>query len=212
LVVSLGASYAVGDVFGLKHSLHRRWSNAPAFYGTFASIVGVATAIVLTPGAPLGIVTTAVQALAGVLLPSALVFLLLLCNDQAVLGPWTNSRWLNALATASIGLLLTFSALLTLTTILPGVDIKLPALALVGVLATVLAILARMKRGRNDQRPCRAEGLGEPKAIWTMPPLATLPPPAPSSARSLGLVVLRLYLTIAVALLVVKTVELIIAS
>ena len=35
----------------------------------------------LIPGAPLGVITEAVQALAGVLLPSASVFLLLLCND-----------------------------------------------------------------------------------------------------------------------------------
>ena len=32
------------------------------------------------------------QTLAGVLLPSATVFLLLLCNDRAVLGPWVNAR------------------------------------------------------------------------------------------------------------------------
>ena len=41
----------------------------------------------LIPGAPLGVITEAVQALAGVLLPSATVFLLLLCNDREVLGP-----------------------------------------------------------------------------------------------------------------------------
>ena len=35
-------------------------------------------------------ITEAVQALAGVLLPSASVFLLLLCNDREVLGPWRN--------------------------------------------------------------------------------------------------------------------------
>jgi Mn2+/Fe2+ NRAMP family transporter len=33
-----------------------------------------------------------VQILAGVLLPSATVFLLLLCNDREVLGPWVNGR------------------------------------------------------------------------------------------------------------------------
>ena len=44
----------------------------------------------LIPGAPLGVITLAVQALAGVLLPSASVFLLLLCNDREVLGPWRN--------------------------------------------------------------------------------------------------------------------------
>ena len=43
--------------------------------------------MVFIPGAPLGLITVAVQTLAGVLLPSATVFLLLLCNDRAVLGP-----------------------------------------------------------------------------------------------------------------------------
>ena len=56
----------------------------------------------LIPGAPLGVITTAVQALAGVLLPSATVFLLLLCNDRAVLGPWRNPGWLNVLATVIV--------------------------------------------------------------------------------------------------------------
>ena len=43
-------------------------------------------------------ITLAVQALAGVLLPSASMFLLLLCNDREVLGPWVNRPWLNVLA------------------------------------------------------------------------------------------------------------------
>ena len=56
----------------------------------FAVLIVGAAAIVLIPGAPLGVITEAVQALAGVLLPSASVFLLLLCNDREVLGPWRN--------------------------------------------------------------------------------------------------------------------------
>jgi Mn2+/Fe2+ NRAMP family transporter len=36
----------------------------------------------------LGLIIKGVQALAGVLLPAATVFLLLLCNDRAVLGTW----------------------------------------------------------------------------------------------------------------------------
>ena len=68
------------------HSLHRGIGVAKAFHGSYAAMVLLAAAIVLIPGAPLGTITTAVQALAGVLLPSATVFLLLLCNDKAVLG------------------------------------------------------------------------------------------------------------------------------
>ena len=48
------------------------------------------------PGSPLGLITEGVQVLAGVLLPAATVFLLMLCNDKAVLGPWVNAAKTNA--------------------------------------------------------------------------------------------------------------------
>ncbi len=83
--VTLSTSYAFGDVFGLKHSLHRSFRDAKPFYLSYTALVVVAAGIVLIPGAPLGLITTSVQALAGVLLPSASVFLLLLCNDRG--GP-----------------------------------------------------------------------------------------------------------------------------
>ena len=79
----------------LKHSLHRKPSDAVGFYLVYCGLIALAAALVLIPGTPLGLLTNAVQTLAGVLLPSATVFLLLLCNDEAVLGPWVNGRWLN---------------------------------------------------------------------------------------------------------------------
>src|SRR5271169_4129001 len=86
--VSLSTAYALGDVFSVRHSLHRSVADAKGFYAVYFLLIGVAAAIVLTPGSPLGLLTVAVQVLAGVLLPSATVFLLLLCNDKPVLGPW----------------------------------------------------------------------------------------------------------------------------
>ena len=103
--VTLATSYAFGDVFGAKHSLNRGPLDAKLFYGSFTLMVLAAAGIVLIPGAPLGLITTSVQALAGVLLPSATVFLLLLCNDREVLGPWCNAPWLNAIASVIIGVL-----------------------------------------------------------------------------------------------------------
>ena len=66
--------------------MHRSFRDAKAFYPFFTVLVVIAAGIVLVPGAPLGVVTEAVQALAGLLLPSASVFLLLLCYDREVLG------------------------------------------------------------------------------------------------------------------------------
>ena len=73
----------------------------------------------LTPGSPLGLLTEAVQTLAGVLLPSATVFLLLLSNDKAVLGPWVNSRWLNGFTGVVIAALVVLSVILTASVLFP---------------------------------------------------------------------------------------------
>ena len=62
----------------------------------------LAGGLVLLPGVPLGLLTEGVQTLAEVLLPSAVTFLLLLCNDKAVLGPWVNGRKLNVAAAALV--------------------------------------------------------------------------------------------------------------
>ncbi|MFI4983342.1 MAG: NRAMP family divalent metal transporter, partial [Nevskiales bacterium] len=105
MAVSLSTAYAIGDVLSLRHSLHRKPTEAKGFYAVYGGLVVVAAALVLTPNAPLGLLTNAVQTLAGVLLPSATVFLLLLCNDKAVLGPWVNGRGLNLFTGAVIAVL-----------------------------------------------------------------------------------------------------------
>jgi NRAMP (natural resistance-associated macrophage protein)-like metal ion transporter len=206
--VTLGTSYAFGDFFGAHHSLHRSFFQAKGFYTSFAGLVAVAAAIVLIPHAPLGLITVGVQALAGVLLPSAAVFLLLLCNDREVLGPWVNRPWLNALTTLIIGVLLVMSLVLVATTALPHIDVTILAMVLGGVLVVALAVGGAVM----TRRPAGAAAApAVPRAhreTWRMPPLALLGRPEWSRVRVLTMRALSGYLVVAVALLLVKAVEL----
>jgi NRAMP (natural resistance-associated macrophage protein)-like metal ion transporter len=118
--VTLSTSYATADMFGMKHSLHRSWKDAKGFYGSYALLVAIAAGIVLIPHAPLGLMTESVQVLAGMLLPSAIVFLLILCNDRDVLGPWVNPTWLNIAAGIIVGILVDLSIVLTVTVVFPS--------------------------------------------------------------------------------------------
>jgi NRAMP (natural resistance-associated macrophage protein)-like metal ion transporter len=122
--VGLATSYTLGDVFKVRHSLHWKVRQAPQFYLGYGLLLGLSAAIVLIPGAPLGLITQGVQALAGVLLPSATVFLVLLCNDKAVLGPWTNSAKQNVVAGAIVWILVLLSLALTAATFFPSLDIS----------------------------------------------------------------------------------------
>jgi hypothetical protein len=176
------------------------------FSAVFAGLVALAARVVLIPGAPLGVITTAVQALAGVLLPSATVFLLLLCNDRDVLGPWINAPWLNGLASLIVAVLLMLSGILVVNTLFPAFDVilLLPWLAaalgamFLGVVAVVL-----LGHGGGVEHEARQN-----RATWRMPQLTLLHRPVWSRGRLVGMYALRGYLVVAVLLLIVKAVEL----
>jgi Mn2+/Fe2+ NRAMP family transporter len=208
--VTLSTSYAFGDVFGIKHSLHRSFRDAKQFYASYAALVVVAAGIVLIPGAPLGLITTSVQALAGVLLPSATVFLLLLCNDREVLGPWVNARWLNVLAGFILGALLVLSGVLVVTTVFTHLHAGTVAVWLAIGLAAGVAIAGvwlRMVQARRGPVPRPATVPREQRSTWRMPPLALLKPVTWSPATKLAMIVLRGYLVISVLLLIVKATQ-----
>jgi NRAMP (natural resistance-associated macrophage protein)-like metal ion transporter len=207
--VTLATSYAFGDVFGAKHSLNRGPLDAKLFYGSFALMVLAAAGIVLIPGAPLGLITTSVQALAGVLLPSATVFLLLLCNDREVLGPWSNPPWLNAVASVIIGVLVELSLILMASTMFPAINVARMFTYMSIGLAVALAVggvyVLRTRPGATVEMETVAT---DRRSSWTMPPLALLERPVWSPGRKAAMLVLRGYLVVAVLLLVIKTVQL----
>jgi NRAMP (natural resistance-associated macrophage protein)-like metal ion transporter len=207
--VTLATSYAFGDVFGVKHSLNRGPLDAKLFYATFTLMVALAAGVVLIPHAPLGLITTSVQALAGVLLPSATVFLLLLCNDRQVLGPWTNAPWLNAVASVIVGVLVELSLILMASTMFPSANVTTMFIVLsLVLLVALLSMGAYALRNRSKMSVEVPRMPKERRATWTMPPLALLERPVWSPGRKAGMLLLRGYLVFAVLLLIVKTVEL----
>jgi NRAMP (natural resistance-associated macrophage protein)-like metal ion transporter len=207
--VTLSTSYAFGDVFGARHSLHRSWKEAKLFYGTFSGMVLLAAGLILIPGAPLGVITTAVQALAGVLLPSATVFLLLLCNDKEVLGPWVNRTWLNVVATFIVSILLMMSLILMATTLFSSINVTTLSLVLAAVLVVAYIVAGTFFLWARLRHPPQAPPISaDHRDTWRMPALSLLARPKWSRGRLTGMYLLRGYLVVAVILLLVKAVEL----
>nr|WP_278253885.1 Nramp family divalent metal transporter [Caulobacter sp. CCUG 60055] len=203
--VSLATAYAIGDVFKMNHSLHRKPREAIGFYLIYGGLIAAAAALVLAPGAPLGLLTNAVQTLAGVLLPSATVFLLLLCNDKAVLGPWRNGRWLNLFTGAVIAALVMLSVILTASVLYPDISSGVIIGVLVGGAAiTLLAWLASVLWRRGGDEVIDRAG----RAEWRMPPLDQLPPPGLTRLEKTWMTVLRAYLVIAGGLVLFRIAQL----
>jgi NRAMP (natural resistance-associated macrophage protein)-like metal ion transporter len=212
--VSLSTAYAIGDVLAVNHSLHRKPSEAKLFYAVYALLIAVSAALVLIPNAPLGLITNAVQTLAGILLPGASVFLLLLCNDKAVLGPWVNKPVTNIFTSAVVGVLVLLSVILTASVLYPSITSAQIIGVLIGggVLMLVLGLAVAILRRRRPAPTVPMASASVDKAEWRMPPLHKLPPAQMSVRRRIWLGVLRAYLAAALILAIVKVVQVLIAK
>jgi Mn2+/Fe2+ NRAMP family transporter len=202
--VTLASSYALGDLFGQRQSLGARVREAKAFYGTFAGLLVVAGLVTVLPGAPLGIITLAVQAMCGLMLPSTTIFVLLLCNDREVLGPWVNTRLMNAVSTVIVTVLAVLSVTMMVSTLFTGVNVValLEGLAAVAVLGLLVGVPLQIRA--SGPRP---DFPGD-RRDWRMPRLTLLAPPATSAARRLLLRSIATYLVVAGTLLIVRVVQL----
>jgi NRAMP (natural resistance-associated macrophage protein)-like metal ion transporter len=204
--VSLATAYALGDVLSLKHSLHRGARDARGFYLVYCGLIAGAAALVLIPGSPLGLITEGVQTLAGVLLPSATVFLLLLCNDAAVLGPWMNGRWTNLFTGSVIAILIMLSIVLTASVLYPSMTGRQILLVLgVGSLLSLIAAGVTLVFRTKPVAPALDRSL---RPVWRMRPLTQLAPARLTGATRVWMIVLRGYLVVAVGLVVTRLVQL----
>ena len=208
VAVSLSTAYAIGDVLSLKHSLHRKPTDAIGFYVIYVVLIVVAAALVLIPGAPLGLLTNAVQTLAGILLPSASVFLLLLCNDKAVLGPWVNGKKFNIFTSLTVGVLVILSVILTGSVIFPDISEK-AILSILGggVVIGLIAGAAMMLIGRKRQFEAEAPASVALRDSWRMPPLNQLKPASLSIRYRFWMGTLRVYLIVATIMAFYKFIQ-----
>lgn len=224
--VGLSTSYALGDLLGLKHSLHRGPREAKVFYAVFTGLLLAAATIVIVPGSPLGLITEGVQALAGVLLPSASLFLLLLCNDRQVLGPWVNRRMANVGTGIVIAVLVMLSVILTAAVVDPEITAgQIGAILVSGTVACLVLggwFAAGRLRGRRaaavpgdtaadiptDAAVDRPVDPSVARLDWRMPALHLLTPPVLSRTRRVGLGILAAYMIVASGLVAVRVAQL----
>ena len=79
-----------------------------------------AGAIVLIPRAPLVLITLFVQVIAVTLLPATLVFLILLLNQEELVGKYKNTGGQNIVAFIIVGMLIVMSTLYSLSALFPN--------------------------------------------------------------------------------------------
>ncbi len=120
ICISLASSWAFGEVWGWAHSLNTKIREAPWFYLLYILILVSAALVVLIPGAPLVLITLFVQVVAVTLLPAALVFLILLLNNEELMGKYKNTLAQNIISTIIVLFLVTLSTLYCISVIFPN--------------------------------------------------------------------------------------------
>jgi hypothetical protein len=211
----------------MRHSLHWKPNQAPWFYGLYAILIGLSAVVTLAWGNDLDVVINGVEALNGILLPSALVFLILLANDKPILGPWVNSRTQNWIGALIAWIVLTFSLAPLVTTFWPVITLKQSfyGLGVCTVLGVAAAVLLLRDRSSSDEQPAPLsdpasnsrppgmdrgqwrEELRERRVAWRTPPIRTLQRPVLSISRKIGLLTLRGYIIFAIIIMVIKLIQ-----
>ncbi len=202
--VTLASSYAIGDLSSTHQGLNARFAEARGFYGGFAALLVVAGTVAVIPHAPLGLITLAVQAICGLMLPSTTIIVLLLCNDRAVMGPWVNPKWLNAIAIVIITVLVVLSIGLMISTLFTSVNVI--ALLEWSAAVAVVGLVIGLPIGLRKMGPVPVFDID--RRDWRTPRLTLLTPLPSSRARRWLMRGQSAYLFTAGALLIVRVIQL----
>lgn len=122
-VLPLATAYAITESFGFERGVSQSFRDAPIFNGLFTGILAIGALVALVPGLPLFGLIVVAQAVNGVLLPILLVFILILVNDERIMGKHVNTRVQNMIAWGSTLLLSMLSVLMIASTILPAIGV-----------------------------------------------------------------------------------------
>jgi len=120
ICISLASSWALGEIFGWAHSLNNKIKEAPWFYAAYFLALITAGGVVLIPGAPLVLITLFVQVVAVTLLPAALVFLILLLNDEKTMGAYKNTLFENIINVGIVSVIVVLSSLYAASALFPS--------------------------------------------------------------------------------------------
>jgi Mn2+/Fe2+ NRAMP family transporter len=105
-ILPLSTTYSVCEGLGFESGVNKRFSEAPVFYWLYTFLIAIGAAVILIPGFNLVKMILLSQVINGVLLPFILIFMILLINKQKLMHEWTNSRFYNFVAWASVALMI----------------------------------------------------------------------------------------------------------
>ena len=116
-ILPIATAYFVCEAFGFEAGIDKAWEEAPVFYWLFTALVLIGAVVVLIPHVSLMHIMVWPQVINGALLPFVLIFMLLLINNQDLMGEYTNNWGYNVLTWITIGIIILITLLMLVTSI-----------------------------------------------------------------------------------------------
>lgn len=113
-ILPLSTAYVVCEGMGWEQGVDKKFSEAPQFYGLYSLLIFLGAGVVLWPNLPLIPIMFISQVINGIVLPVILVFILILINNEKIMGSYTNGRGFNILAWLTVAILVVLTLLLLL--------------------------------------------------------------------------------------------------
>ncbi len=101
-ILPVTAAFYICEAFGFEAGIDKKWREAPQFYWLYTIIILIAMAIILIPNAPLITITLWSQVINGLLLPVVLFSMILLVNNQEIMGRHVNGKFNNIIGWTTV--------------------------------------------------------------------------------------------------------------
>jgi len=111
-IMPISTAFVICEAFGWESGVGKRFTDAPAFFSIYTFVLAIGALVVLIPGLDLIPIIVGSQYVQGLLLPIVLVFMVLLVNDERLMGRHRNGRVANVLAWSAVGLVVALDAVL----------------------------------------------------------------------------------------------------
>lgn len=117
-ILPLSTAYFVCESLGFEAGVSKGFREAPVFHGLYLGLIILAVIIIMIPNVPLLSILYLSQVANGILLPFLLILMLLIINDQKIMGEYVNSRLLNIISWATVVIVMCLSIALVITSLL----------------------------------------------------------------------------------------------
>lgn len=119
-ILPLSTAYAICEAFGFESGISKSSKEAPIFFGIYTTLILLGALLVLWPGISLYGIMMMAQVVNGILLPPILIFMLLIANNQQLMGTYTNSPLFNVMAWVQSVVLILLTVILVAAAFFPN--------------------------------------------------------------------------------------------